>query len=24
VAADQELVCHVMPPLAPGHMAPHW
>lgn len=24
VAADQELACHVMPPLAPGHMAPHW
>ena len=24
VAADKELACHMMPPLAPGHMAPHW
>lgn len=24
VAADQELAVHVLPPLTPGHMAPHW
>lgn len=24
VAADQELACQVLPPLSPGHMAPHW
>lgn len=24
VAADQELACQVLPPVSPGHMAPHW